>query len=505
MSRSVAPNRLLLMEPIQGTILFITGLILVVLFLGLWSRVVARNLRGANFHRSLRRFHRSIFAARLLIPIWFGLAVFCFGWSELVTQMVGPISRLPIELPALLIGTLPAFAAWMALAWAQYPADRALREQTVLLAIDDDLPVHPSPSVRTYLTAHLRMQLLFTVVPVVLIVLVRDIGSFLLWRFTDTDLRRGDFDSRAAMWEMAVVFIAIQLVVLFVPEVLRRVLSTTRLPDSPLRSRLEDLCRRTGLKYREILFWRTDNTMGNAAVMGLIPQVRYILLSDTLLETMTDRQIEAVFAHELGHVKHRHMLWYVVLVVTLLFLLAGPGQLISNQLDRLHRPHWLTPDMIGILTTVLTTGGFFVAFGYLSRWFERQADVFAARTLQQMDQGVLAVAMPDANSAAGVFNTSQWNADLAPAVTTKKSSHVGPVGAATFASALHRVAVVNNIPIAARNFTHGSIADRVEYLHRLSSDPTRTLQFDRFMAVLYAGLIMALIVCGAWVMLAMAA
>ena len=72
------------------------------------------------------------------------------------------------------------------------------------------------------------------------------------------------------------------------------------------------LCRRVGMRYRDILLWRTQNNMGNAAVMGLVPQVRYILLSDLLLETMTESQIEAVFAHELGHIVHRHMAWYIV-------------------------------------------------------------------------------------------------------------------------------------------------------------------------------------------------
>ena len=58
------------------------------------------------------------------------------------------------------------------------------------------------------------------------------------------------------------------------------------------------------LRYREILLWHTENNMGNAAVVGLVPRLRYILLSDLLLETMDDRQIEAVFAHEIGHIVH---------------------------------------------------------------------------------------------------------------------------------------------------------------------------------------------------------
>ena len=51
----------------------------------------------------------------------------------------------------------------------------------------------------------------------------------------------------------------------------------------PLRRRMEALCRRAELKYRDILLWRTNSSMGNAMVMGLFPRVRYIFLSDLLL------------------------------------------------------------------------------------------------------------------------------------------------------------------------------------------------------------------------------
>src|SRR5579862_9809892 len=70
--------------------------------------------------------------------------------------------------------------------------------------------------------------------------------------------------------------------------------------------------------------------------------------------------------------------------------------------------------------------------------------------------------------------------------------HVGQYGAAVFGSALHRVAMVNNIPVKARSWCHGSIAKRMQYLHDLSADPTRTRKFDRFMMVLYAAMVFAL-------------
>ena len=56
--------------------------------------------------------------------------------------------------------------------------------------------------------------------------------------------------------------------------------------------------------------------------------------------------------------------------------------------------------------------------------------------------------------------------------------------------------MVNNIPIAARSWCHGSIATRMEYLTSLSVDPQRTDRFDRFMFWMYATMIGALIASG---------
>jgi len=219
------------------------------------------------------------------------------------------------------------------------------------------------------------------------------------------------------------------------------------------------------LRYRDILLWQTDNNMGNAAVMGLVPLVRYILLSDLLLESMTDEQIEAVFAHEVGHIVHRHMAWYVVLIVILMLGMSLAEILLQPRLS--HLPFHLNFDV------VLNVAGFAIfisVFGFLSRRFERQADVYAARTIEH-------------------------HAALNP------SNHVGPHGATVFASALHRVAVVNNIPIRARNFTHGSIAARMNYLQEIANDPKRTGAFDRVMIATYTLLIVALLLLGsaAWV------
>ncbi|MBC8108737.1 MAG: M48 family metalloprotease, partial [Anaerolineae bacterium] len=268
-------------------------------------------------------------------------------------------------------------------------------------------------------------------------------------------------------------------------------LQTQPLPDSPLRRRLEQICRRSNLRYKEILLWQTNNNMGNAAVMGVLPQVRYILLSDLLLQTMTDRQIEAVFAHEAGHVVHRHIAWYGVFVVIIMIAMLMLDELATMMgVDLSFMPTWLKDPII----LALSVSTFFLLFGLLSRCFERQADVFAARIMERElaeEGGKL--------SAADLTRDAQTAAPSAIEKPRDGDTHVGIHGAHLFASALHRVAVVNNIPVRANNFSHGSIAQRMMYLRRLSTDPANTRQFDRFMRLVYRCLIAAFIISVVWV------
>ena len=272
--------------------------------------------------------------------------------------------------------------------------------------------------------------------------------------------------------------------------------------------------------------------------MGVVPRFRYVLLSDLLLEEMKDEQIEAVFAHELGHVVHRHMIWYLVFLKVLILILALIAVVLDSQLGDVKLPAWLPLDLV---MTLIGFSGFVIAFGYVSRRFERQADVFAARTIERMWSGsgyFVAAANPDDPStsfvaqglakiptgggggAGGAGGAGGGEGQL----QRSPKSHVGRFGASIFASALERVAVINNMPLGPRgrweggplrrlayvvecaadvanNWLHGSITQRMRALHGMSSDPSHTHRFDRRMARLYATLLIALVLSGAmaWV------
>jgi STE24 endopeptidase len=463
-----------LMAPWIGTTSYFLALALIVLLVRRMAyRAMIATYRNAP--RVTERFHQSVFGARLLILALHLAALLYLGLGQVILAVLGRAATLQ-SLPAI-VSMVPVLLAWIGLMWSRYPLDRAIREQNILPAINAGDLIHPVPTLREYLVGGIRLQILFMLAPVLLGLLLRD-GI----RLVAAHYGHGDNESV----DMVASILPISLIILLAPEILRRVLPTEPLPPSPLRSRLEALCQRLNLRYRDILIWRTHHSLGNAAVMGLIPQVRYVMLSDLLLETMTPRQIEAVFAHEAGHIVHRHLAWYVVF--SLIFVLWAGGLLDFAS-------GWISKSLVdsmpfNVLVSFMGVGAFFVVFGSLSRSFERQADLFAARSL----------------------NASE---DDGP---------VDPIGVETFSSALTTIARINRMPIDASelvagrnaimrsyirlvhytaNWLHGSIRSRVDYLYSLPANPARAERFDRRMAIIRILLLTALCATTGWVLTSM--
>ena len=505
-------------DPRVGLPVFLGFYVLMLGVMRLWSRLLARNVSADTLDRSLRRFSNVMLFVRLMVPTWFGIGLFVLGWGEWVNGLFEALYRPApslrgLQLPGLLVGTFPAFLAWVGLWWSQYPAEHSLREHNLVDQLEAGQPVYAPPTFREYFTANLRLQVLFTVAPVLAIVVLRDVLALVLRPFMTPGSGVSDGIEFGAMLGSTV------LVFVLAPEMLRRVLHTQPLPDSPLRRRLEDLCRRVGMRYRDILLWHTQNNMGNAAVMGIFPPVRYILLSDLLLERMDDEQIEAVFAHEVGHVVHRHMAWYVVVIMIFTLGLVSLERMAGLAGPRLAFVDTLPQDLRQVLSVVAPMAGFLMFFGFFSRRFERQADVYAARTIEASRRGQGSGPGIQGGSTAPVASDPS---SPAPRDPSAEPSHVGPYGATVFASALHRVAVMNNMPLLPRrrprrgffrrlghsldllveafhNWLHGSVPHRMAYLRGLSADPALTGRFDRFMLRLYCALLFALFASAAFV------
>ncbi len=445
---------------------FCAGFALIVLVPAVIIRYRVSRLGAVNAWQLHLRTLRLIAVCRVAIVVWFVAGLF-YGatWVEFVQGLLGGAGKVPITLPGMLLGPLPALAAWVGLWWAQYPVDRLAREQSIGPLLAESMPAHPPPTLAGHIESGLRLQILATAVPLLLISFIRDAINLVLWTTSIAD-------PRAAGIEATVTVAAALMVLAIAPEPLRRIFRTSRLPASALRARLDELCRAAGTRYREVLLWNTNYAMGNAAVMGLLPQIRYVMLSDLLLETMSDSEIEAVFAHELGHIVHRHTIWYVVFVVSVVVASTAVEAAVALIMHEMQLTAWASQAMdytfAGAIVALLI-----LLFGMFSRRLERQADVYAARAMQP--------------------TSGQHEPRLRP---------VSPAGAAAVASALYRAASINHIPVEARSFRHGSIAKRVRFLQDLSAHPERSTGFDRGMRFVYT-LVLGSLLCGAGALVAM--
>ena len=152
--------------------------------------------------------------------------------------------------------------------------------------------------------------------------------------------------------------------------------------DRPaLTARLVALARQAGASVSGVFEWRLgDRTRkANAALVG-IGGTRRILLSDTLLETHSDDEIEVILAHELAHHVHGD-LWSGL---ALQALITTAGLFTAHRaLDGLAGPLGLRgpADVAGLPIVALAAGAVSLAVtplaNALSRAHERRADRFA--------------------------------------------------------------------------------------------------------------------------------
>ncbi|HEY4330171.1 MAG TPA: M48 family metalloprotease, partial [Phycisphaerae bacterium] len=206
-----------------------------------------------------------------------------------------PLEILTAALVPELIFITPALLAWLVIWTASYFVEDAARQRALPFRLQQRLPVHEMPGLGSFLALQARHNF-FPVVLVIVGAVVNVISTAVSRRFPDAN------DPRAA----AATIAGTVVMFLILPFILVKVWSTTPMVGQ-LRTRLDLVAARYGLRFRNILLWRTHNLVMNAAILGWFPFARYFLLSDSLLEAFNDQQLESVFAHEVGHGIHRHL------------------------------------------------------------------------------------------------------------------------------------------------------------------------------------------------------
>jgi Zn-dependent protease with chaperone function len=375
------------------------------------------------------------------------------GWGWLVqTRLWGTGGN---GLPGAELLLLAPLVVGMFLSWVFfYDAERALHETCPGM-----FALHRFWSRSGYLLFQARQNFALVLVPVLLLIGLQGAQRYF------QELRTSDEFQLVAFVVPFVLF-------LFLPLVLRVLLGLKPLPVGPLRDRLLTVGRRIGFRFSDILVWDTRHAVANALVVGFVPALRYVIFTDRLLVEMTPEEVEGVFGHEAGHIKHWHMLFYLGFLFTSLGLLAGVwdlGALVFGGLTAF-RMEAGAPLLVGTLGLYV-----FLVFGFLSRRCERQADLYGCRAIS--------CGRPDCK---GHDETV-----LVPGVG------LCPTGIQTFISALEKVASLNGIsrrkPGWLQSWQHGTIANRVEFLQAVLARPGLAYRFQKRIGVVKWALMLCLL------------
>ncbi len=422
--------------------------------------------------------------AMIVIVLVHVINIALLGWLEIVRGVTGNLVLVD-ELIALLPALLAVVAVWI----SRYPVARMVREASLIGRLDRGEPIYPVWTRWQFVLSQIRLHFVLILLPVLLVIgwrelieIIADGDSFLAPFFT------GDISQLIAlMFGTAVIF-------LFTPVMVRRLWDTHPLPHGELRSRLLEMCRTHHIRIRELLVWNTFGSMINGAVMGLVGRLRYILLTDALLDALTPLQVEAVMAHELGHIRRKHLPALILAILALLTITgmgitagvsifeseANPQRSSISQVDQewsnirdwyaqvtggnlldvvppeqmmntdySDQFEWV--DSMILMTSLVFT---LLIFGWVSRRFERQADTFAVQHLSGISQ----------------------NQENDPSI------HGGRItvdACAVMIRTLGIVAELNHISPTRRSWRHGSIAWRQRYLNSLIGKRADHLPIDR--------------------------
>jgi STE24 endopeptidase len=157
------------------------------------------------------------------------------------------------------------------------------------------------------------------------------------------------------------------------------------LRDGELRARIETLLHRCGFKSSGLFSMDASrrSAHGNAYFIGF-GNTKRVVLFDTLIAGSTPDEIEAVVAHELGHYRHRHVLFGMLRGAAIAFVVLAAFGWLSKQ-------PWLLPSFgivhrdnaLALLACLLLNsmaGPLLAPIGnYISRRNEFQADDYARR------------------------------------------------------------------------------------------------------------------------------
>ena len=178
------------------------------------------------------------------------------------------------------------------------------------------------------------------------------------------------------------------IIAVFGPLMIQKLWRCRPVEEGKKRSDIEAICKKAGVGFADILYWPIfGSRMITAGVMGLIKRFRYILVTKALLSLLEPEEVEAVIAHEAGHIKRNHLLFYLLFFSGYMLLAVSTFDIVIYSVICAKPFYRFLVDfgisqttLISVLYGIAIAGIFLIyfrfIFGYFMRNFERQADTY---------------------------------------------------------------------------------------------------------------------------------
>lgn len=234
----------------------------------------------------------------------------------------------------------------------------------------EDLEV--SAARQEYVSLRCRVYLLIVLIPILLMILVKDFWYLI--------------EPLPLYALLAITFSFLIGLLAMMPILVGKMWASRSVSPDDGRQRMLQLCENHHMQIKDVLVWDTGNSMVNALVAGVFPRYRVVMVSDLLLSSFPDEEVDSILRHEAGHLRLRH------LPIRLAFILLPALAMVAMDLDPNQTLSVATGNLVELtglpIAPALIPACLFVAYllgvtAWLSRMMEYEADLYSAGLLPQ--------------------------------------------------------------------------------------------------------------------------